>query len=72
MLQRCEKDSFADLLYSDQPKDLSLIVEYVKNHPKATWTAGISEKFLGASNKEICKLMGNTADPKWKKNAPMK
>ena len=45
MLQRCEKDSIADLLYYEQPKDLPHIVEYVKNHPNATWTAGISEKF---------------------------
>jgi lambda repressor-like predicted transcriptional regulator len=43
MLQRFEKDSFADLLYSKQPKDLYLIAEYVKNHPNAIWTAGISE-----------------------------
>ena len=42
MIQRCEKDSFADLLYSKQPKYLSLIAEYVKNYPNATYTAGIS------------------------------
>jgi hypothetical protein len=36
MPQRCEKDSFADLLYSEQPKDLFLIAEYLKNHPNAT------------------------------------
>ena len=43
ILQRCEKDSFAELLYSEQPKDLSLIAEYVNNHPNATQTAVISE-----------------------------
>jgi hypothetical protein len=64
MLQRCKKDSFADLFYSEQPKDLSLIVEYVKNHPNATWTAEISENFLNASHKEICKLMDNIFYPK--------
>jgi hypothetical protein len=45
MLQRCEKYSIADLLYYEQPKDPSHIVKYVNNHKKATWTAGISEKF---------------------------
>jgi hypothetical protein len=45
MLQLCPKDNIADLLYSEQPKDLSLIVEYVNNHPNATWTAKIPEKF---------------------------
>jgi hypothetical protein len=31
-----KKESIADLLYSEQPKDLSSIVEYVNNHPNAT------------------------------------
>jgi hypothetical protein len=44
MLLRCENDSFADLLYSVQPKYLSFIAKYVNNYPNAIWTAGIPEK----------------------------
>jgi hypothetical protein len=44
MLQRCEKDSFADLLYSEQPKDLLQNRCKRQKYLKATWTAGLSEK----------------------------
>ncbi len=44
MIQRCKKDSFSDLLYSEQPKDLLVIAEYVNNRQNATRTAGILEK----------------------------
>ena len=71
-LMLCEKESIADMLYSEQPKDLSSIVEYVNNHPNATWTAGINKKFEGASHREIRKLMGTVVDPKWRINGHIK
>ena len=52
MLQLCKKDNIADLLYSEQRKDFSHIVDYVNSHPNATWTAKIPEKLHGASHKE--------------------
>ena len=64
MLQLCKKYNIADLLYSEQRKDFSHIVFYVKSHPNATRTAKISEKFHGASHKEDCKLKGNISYPK--------
>jgi hypothetical protein len=72
MLKRCEKNSLADFLYSEQPKDLSLIAEYVNNHPNAILTAGMSEKIYDVSHKEIYKLLSNIVDLKWKKTALMK
>lgn len=44
-LSLCEKESVAEMLHAEQPKDLSHIIEYVNNHPKATWTAGVNDKF---------------------------
>jgi hypothetical protein len=38
MLQLCKKENIADILYSEQPKDFSHIVIYIKSHLNATWT----------------------------------
>ena len=70
-LMLCETESIADLLYAEQNKDLSSIVEYVNNNP-SSWTAAIPSKFDGASHRQIKKLMGTIVDPEWRINGHFK
>ncbi len=63
MLQLSKKDNIADILYSEQAKDFSYIVFYIKSHPNATWTDRFPKKFQGASHKENRKLKGNISYP---------
>ncbi len=63
ILQLCKKVNIADILYSEQAKDFSYIVFYIKSHPNATWTDRFPKKFQGASKKENRKLKGNIFYP---------
>ena len=71
-LELCDKESVAEMLLAERPKDLSAHIEFVNNSPNATWTAGENAKFTGASHKEVRKLMGTVVDPAWRITGHMK
>ena len=53
------------MLLAEMPVDFDKHIEYVNNHPKATWKARANDKFTGASMKEIKSLLGTVVDPEW-------
>lgn len=49
----CARETVAEMLLAEMPVDLDQHIEYVNNHPNATWTARANDKWTGASKKEI-------------------
>jgi cathepsin B len=72
MLGLCGTESIATMLLNEMPADLTSSIEYVNNHPNATWTATANAKWDGASLKEIRQTMGTVVDPKWTVKSHMK
>jgi cathepsin B len=54
------------------PVDRTDIINYVNNHPNATWTARANDKFKGASKSEIRQTLGTVVDPNWTIKTHMK
>jgi cathepsin B len=61
----CDRESVAEMLLNELPVDLDKHIEFVNNHPNASWTAGTNDKFTGASRKEIRQTLGTVVDPMW-------
>jgi len=68
----CATESIAKMLLNEMPVDLTPHIEYVNNHPNATWTATNNAKWDGASLKEIRSTMGTVVDPEWTVKSHMK
>ena len=64
-MQLCSDNNLMDLLAEEMPLDLSSHIEIVNSDPTSTWTAGVNDKFDGASLKEIKSIMGTIVDPDW-------
>jgi len=62
----CEDADIFELLYEEQPLDLSVHI----NTPKDGWVSGVNEKFEGASLKEVKAILGAIVDPDWVINLP--
>lgn len=61
----CARENVAELLLAEMPVDLNTHIEFVNNHPNATWTATANAKWDGASLKEIRQTLGTVVDPAW-------
>lgn len=64
-LELCDTPDIMDMLLSEQPLDLQKHIDFVNANPNSTWTAGVNNKFEGASLKEVKSLMGTIVDPEW-------
>ena len=70
-MELCEDPDIFELLKEETPLDFSVHIETV-NAANTTWTAGVNEKFDGASLKELKSIMGTIVDDKWVINLPEK
>lgn len=64
-LELCGTPDILDMLMAEQPLDLQEHIDFVNSNPNSTWTAGVNNKFDGASLKEVKMLMGTVVDPEW-------
>ena len=71
-LDLCETPDIYDMLTAEMPIDLHHHINLVNNNPRSTWTAGVNDKFEGASLKEVRQIMGTIVDPEWTLDAPEK
>ena len=67
-LKLCNNESVPQLILAERPIDFDSHIEYVNNHPEATWTAAPTSRFEGASRKELRQMMGTVVDPDWTLN----
>jgi cathepsin B len=60
-MKLCEDPDIFELLYEEQPLDLSVHI----NTEHDTWVAGVNDKFDGASLKEVKAILGAIVDTDW-------
>lgn len=64
-LEFCAEDALTELFLDERPLDLSAHIEKVNSNANSTWTAGVNDKFEGASLGQIQMTLGTIVDPKW-------